>query len=168
MEITIRKVKPGDESTLVYIQTESWKAAFAHILEPDVLAKNTDIHKSAAMYQRLLEGNIGNGYILSVNGKPHCLAFWNAARDADYEGKAELIAIHSLPDNWRKGYGSRMMDHILEEIRQSGFSEVVLWVFRDNLNARAFYEAKGFKLTGISKPALGTEEVLYARTLGQP
>ena len=120
------------------------------------------------MYQRLLEGNIGNGYILSVNGKPHCLAFWNAARDADSEGKAELIAIHSLPDNWRKGYGSRMMDHVLEEIRQSGFSEVVLWVFRDNTNARAFYESKGFKLTGISKPALGTEEVLYARTLGQP
>ena len=43
MAVTIRKVKPGDESALAYIQTESWKAAFAHILEPDVLAKNTDL-----------------------------------------------------------------------------------------------------------------------------
>ena len=33
---------------------------------------------------------------------------------------------------------------------------------RDNLRARAFYEAKGFSLTDMAKPAFGAEEVLYA------
>ena len=61
MEAVIRRVRIGDEAALAYVQTESWKAAFAHILEPDVLAKNTDLQRSTAMYQRLLEGNIGNG-----------------------------------------------------------------------------------------------------------
>ena len=28
METLIRRVKPGDEGDLAYIQTESWKAAF--------------------------------------------------------------------------------------------------------------------------------------------
>ena len=69
--------------------------------------------------------------------------------------------IHSLPDNWHKGYGSQMMDRVLEDIKEAGYSEVVLWVFRDNARARAFYEAKGFTLTDISKPAFDTEEVLY-------
>ena len=58
-----------------------------------------------------------------------------------------------------------MMDRVLMDIKNSGYSEVVLLVFRDNLPARAFYETKGFTLTGISKPAFDTEEVLYSKRL---
>ncbi|MCR5449086.1 MAG: GNAT family N-acetyltransferase [Solobacterium sp.] len=165
MKTTIRKVRQGDENTLAYIQTESWKAAFAGILDAETLAKYTDINRAAAMYRNLLNNSIGNGYILLVDGKPHCIAYWDAARDAEFAGKAELICIHSLPDNWHKGYGTRMMDRVLKDIREAGYSEVVLWVFRNNIRARAFYEAEGFTMTGISKPAFDTEEVLYLKGL---
>ena len=33
-DISIRRAIPGDEQVLAYIQTESWKAAFAGILSP--------------------------------------------------------------------------------------------------------------------------------------
>ena len=163
MEVTIRRVRQGDEKALAYIQTGSWKVAFEDILDAETLARCTDFDRAADMYKRLLDENKGNGYILFVNDKPHCIAYWDAARDAEFDGKAELICIHSLPDNWHKGYGSRMMDKVLEDIREAGYSEVVLWVFRDNARARAFYEAKGFTMTNISKPAFDTEEVLYSR-----
>lgn len=101
----------------------------------------------------------GNIYILFVGNKPHCIAYWDAARDSEFLGKAELICIHSLPNNWHKGYGAQMMNYVIEEIKNVGYSEVVLWVFRDNTCARAFYESQGFELTDISKPALNTEEV---------
>lgn len=58
-----------------------------------------------------------------------------------------------------------MMDHVLKDITKAGYSEVVLWVFRENHRARAFYEAKGFRLTDISKPAFDTEEILYCKEL---
>lgn len=35
MNITIRKAKPGDEKTLAYIQTESWKSAFVDIISAE-------------------------------------------------------------------------------------------------------------------------------------
>lgn len=165
MEIDIRKVKQGDADTLAYIQTESWKAAFKGIIDDEMLEKCTDILKARLMYQRLLDDNKGNGYILTVDDKPHCIAYWDKARDSDLIGKAELICIHSLPDNWHKGFGSKMMDMILEDIKKSGYSEVVLWVFRDNLRARAFYEAKGFVLNDVTKEAFDSEEVLYSKML---
>ena len=165
MEVVIRKVQQGDANVLAYIQTESWKAAFEGILDSEMLVKCTNIDRAIAMYQRLLDENKGNGYLLTVDGKPHCIAYWDAARDSEFAGKAELICIHSLPDNWYKGFGSRMMDLVLMDIKRSGYSEVVLWVFRDNLRARAFYEAKGFALKGIAKPAFDTEEVLYSKGL---
>ena len=165
MDASIRKVQQGDANALAYIQTESWKAAFAGILDAETLAKCTNIDRATAMYQRLLDENKGNGYLLSVDGNPHCIAYWDAARDVEFTGKVELICIHSLPDNWHKGYGSQMMDQVLKDIEEAGYSEVVLWVFRENHRARAFYEAKGFRLTVTSKPAFNTEEVLYSKRI---
>lgn len=165
MKTTIRRVRPGDEEVLSHIQTESWKAAFGGILSAEALAKHTDRERIAGLYRRLLEAGRGNGYILSVADRPHCIAFWDAARDASLTGAAELICIHSLPDNWRKGYGSAMMDRVLQDMRAAGYAEAVLWVFRDNLRARAFYEAKGFSLTERTKADFGPTEVLYALRL---
>ena len=165
MEAVIRKVQQGDANTLAYIQTESWKAAFAGILDAETLEKCTDIDRATAMYQRLLDENKGNGYLLSVDGTPHCIAYWDTARDAELTGKAELICIHSLPENRHKGYGSQMMNQVLNDIKENGYSEVFLWVFRENYHARAFYEANGFMLTDTSKPAFDTEEVLYSKRI---
>lgn len=164
MAFEIRKVQPGDESALAYIQTESWKAAFASILDAETLARCTQRDRTEDMYRGLLEKCVDNGYLLSVDGQPHCIAWWSDARDAQFAGKAELICIHSLPGHWREGYGSAMMDRVLHDIHDAGYAETVLWVFADNHRARAFYEAKGFRQTAYSQPAFGSTEVCYSRT----
>ncbi|MCH5198528.1 MAG: GNAT family N-acetyltransferase [Oscillospiraceae bacterium] len=165
MRVFIRKVQPGDEAALAYIQTQSWKSAFSDILDKDTLNRCTDINRTTNMYKKLLEENIGNGYILTLDDRPHCIAWWDAARDPGQKGKAELICIHSLPNNRQKGYGSMMMDRVLEDIKTSGYPEVVLWVFCDNIRARKFYEAKGFYATELLKQELGAQEICYSKTL---
>lgn len=161
MNSTIRKVQQGDEKTLAYIQTESWKAAFAEILPADLLKRCTDIDKAEKMYSGLLKDNIGNGYILEINNKAHCIAYWDASREADMAGYAELICIHSLQDGWRHGYGSQMMIRVLDDIRNAGFNKVMLWVFKENTRAISFYEKHGFTANGKSQEALGATEVMY-------
>lgn len=78
MEITISRAGVGDEETL---------------------RRCTQMEKATAMYRRLLEQNVWNGYILKIDGNPHCIAWWDATREKDMPGYAELICIHSLPDN---------------------------------------------------------------------
>ncbi|MCM1190156.1 MAG: GNAT family N-acetyltransferase [bacterium] len=163
--IFIRKVQAGDESVLAYIQTESWKAAFQNILDKNTLDRYTNMDQATSMYKKLLEEKKGNGYILTLDGQPHCIAWWDAARDSDMYGKAELICIHSLPHNWQKGYGSLMMERVLSDMKDAGFSEVVLWVFFDNIRARMFYEAKGFCATEHLKQGLGAQEICYSKSL---
>jgi ribosomal protein S18 acetylase RimI-like enzyme len=165
MAYTIRNVKYGDESALAYVQTESWKAAFKGILSEDVLQKCTDIDKVTAMYKRLRNEKKGNGYILEIDGKPHCIAYWNQTREKDMPGVAEIICIHSLPSNWRKGYGSRMMDRLLDDITSAGYANVMLWVFVENEQARKFYEAKGFVPTEKTQPAFDSIEICYMKKL---
>lgn len=162
---SIRKVMHGDEKTLAYIQTESWKAAFKDLISEDVLVRSTDLNKATAMYQKLLELGKGNGYILEIDGKPHCIAWWDAARDEDMKGAAELICIHSLKENWGKGYGHLMMERILEDVQKAGYPQIMLWVFDTNTRAIGFYKAHGFVATGRKQPAFGAVEERYMKNL---
>lgn len=162
---TIERVKPGDEAALAYIQTESWKAGFKDILSPDTLQRCTRLDKATAMYRRLLEQHIGHGYLLHADGRPHCIAWWDATREQDMPGYAELICIHSLPDRWRQGYGSKMMDAVLHDMAAAGYARVMLWVFEENTRARRFYEAHGFATVGKVKPNVEPTEILYEKLL---
>lgn len=165
MDYIIRKAQPGDESDLSYIQTESWKAAFQHILSDETLQKTTEINHVTAMYKRLLDEGIGNGYILEIDGKPHCIAWWDKARDKDMPEYAELICIHSLQNNWRKGYGTKMMERVLTDMKNAGYPKAMLWVFTDNNRARKFYEACGFVTYGKVKPCVEPQEICYEKNL---
>ena len=165
MAFTIDPVRLGDETALAYIQTESWKAGFKNILTTDVLERYTQIDKATAMYRHLLQQNIGHGYILKVDGQPHCIAWWAATREEDMPGYAELICIHSLQNQWRKGYGTRMMDVVLREIADAGYSNVMLWVFAENARARGFYESLGIFFNGKIKADYQATEVCYEKSL---
>ena len=121
--VQIRKVRAGDEQALAYVQTESWKAAFKKIVPADLLSKCTQLERATAMYKRLLAEQKGNGYMLELDGKPHCIAWWDAARDADMAGFAELICIHSLKAGWHQGYGSLMMQQILADVKSADYAK---------------------------------------------
>ena len=163
--INIDKVKIGDENILAYIQTEAWKEAFIKIISEEDMKKYTDINKAREMYTMILNKNIGNGFILSIDDMPHCIAYFDKARDDEFKDYAEIICIHSLSSNWGKGYGSIMMEHILKEIKESGFNKVMLWVFKENNRARKFYEKHGFILSDKTKEFCDSIEVMYFREL---
>lgn len=165
MEYTIERAKLGDEETLAYIQTESWKAGFREILDEQTLQRCTQLDRATAMYRRLLEAGIGNGYLLRVEGSPHCIAWWDATREKDMPGYAELICIHSLQNRWRMGFGSRMMEAVLRDAAAASYEKIMLWVFEKNARARRFYESNGFSPNGRTQLGLGAVEICYERAL---
>ena len=115
--IHIRRAESGDEACLAHVQTESWKAAFAGIVPAELLTQCTSIERAEKMYARLLAEQRGNGYILELDGKPHFVAWWDAAQEEGMPGAAELRCIHSLPENWRRGCGSRMMERVFADVK---------------------------------------------------
>ena len=165
MNITIRKAKLGDEKTLAYIQTESWKSAFTDIISAEDMERCTDIVKAEAMYENVLKSGYAEISILERDRKPHCIAAWSKARNPQFSDCAELICIHSLSENRGKGYGSMMMNHIIDEIENSGHNSVLLWVFEKNTCARRFYEKHGFVLTANTQITYDAVEVMYRKEL---
>ena len=163
--VKIRKAIPGDEQVLAYIQTESWKAAFLDILSPEELERCTNLQKAEQMYYGVLRRDGCNMAIELVDGKPHCIAAWGKNRCDLGDTVGELICIHSLQNNWAKGYGSAMMEYVLAQLQQANYESVILWVFEDNKRARKFYEKHGFELTEQKKMANGIAELMYMKKI---
>ena len=164
-DISIRRAIPGDEQVLAYIQTESWKAAFAGILSPEELERCTDIQKAEQMYHSVLRREGCTMVIELVDDHPHCIAAWGTNRCGLGDAVGELICIHSLQNNWAKGYGSAMMEYVLTQLQQAQYESVILWVFEDNKRARKFYEKHRFELTEQKKLANGIAELMYKKDL---
>ena len=76
-----------------------------------------------------------------------------------------MICIHSLPENWRKGYGSAMMERVLTDVKKAGYETLVLWVFEKNTRAVRFYESFGFVPSEKKRPSLGAVEEMYCKAL---
>lgn len=163
--VALKKAAPEDARTLAYIQCESWKSAFRGILSDEDLTRRTDVQKTEAMYERVLSDPAMHLTIETVDEKPHCIAVWSRSRADLGKAAAELICIHSLPDKWRRGYGSKMMEHVLAEIKEAGYTEVILWVFEQNTRARGFYEKHGFTLGTETRNNFGAAEMMYFKKL---
>ena len=147
--VSIRRVKAGDENSLAYVQTESWKEAFREIVPADILSRCTKIERAAEMYKMLLAENKGNGYLLELDGRPHCIAWWDAAREENMKEFAELICIHSLRDNWHKGYGKMMMKRVLDDVKHAGYSKLMLWVFDSNMRFMKCTDSRQAEKSGL-------------------
>lgn len=163
--IQIRQAVIGDENILAQIQVESWRAAYADILPREELEKHLELERIEQMYRRVLTGQQLRGSLLLLNDCPHCMAFWGGFRAEQRPGWAELVCIHSLPQNWGRGYGSMMMEHLLQQMRAAGYGRAALWAFEQNGRARHFYEKNGFLLASERKDSFGAKEVLYTRFL---
>lgn len=163
--VHIRHACKGDEEILAYIQTESWKAAFHDILSQEILIKYTQLEPAIQMYQKLLNERKGNGYILELAGKPQGIAWWDQSREKDMFDFAELICIHSLKKGWHKGYGSRMLEKLLADVKSEGYHKIMLWVFTENKRAILFYKAHGFYASGRKQEAFGAIEEMYIKEI---
>ncbi len=165
MNIEMRNAQQGDEEIFAYIQTESWKQTFKNIISEEEMTKHTDLSGVEAMYKRDISNPAIYLKLQTVDGKPHCIAAWGRNRENSNSINAELICLHSLPDKRRQGFGTIMMEDTLDDIKNAGYSEVVLWCFEENMVARKFYEKIGFVFTGKTKNTFGATEVEYKLNL---
>jgi len=161
----IRRAEPGDEKILSRIQAESWHAAFAGILSSEELEHCTNLQRTEQMYHNILRRDGCNMAIEFVRGEPHCIAAWGKNRCELGDTVGELVCIHSMHDNWGKGYGSAMMLYVLDMLRREQYISVILWVFEANTRARRFYEKHGFSLTEHKKIVNGVAELMYKKIL---
>lgn len=75
----------------------------------------------------------------------------------------EITDFYVEPFFVRQGIGTLLIEHLIRQVRENGGHKIVLWVIKDNMNARNFYEENGFVNSGKTCIIEGTvkEDCFY-------
>ena len=148
----IRKAEPPDARRIAEVTVASWRVAYRGLL-PDSLLDSLSIEDREERWRLRVVEQIWQTLVLEQRGCVIGFVAFGASRDEDTNlGRCgEVFAIYLLPGEWRKGYGSALMDAALGSLRDEGYAEVTLWVLDGNERGKAFYEGTGFGADGGAK-----------------
>ncbi len=62
-----------------------------------------------------------------------------------------LQTLYVMPECWGRGVGNALHDFALDRLRETNVQQAHLWTLTENQRARAFYEKRGWVLTGRTR-----------------
>ncbi len=140
---------PADAELVAAVEVASWRAAYRDLMPGAFLDGLSEAEKAASWRHNLLKhGASGRKRLLVAIGADGIIGLVRvgAVWDAGEVGLVYLLYV--LPAYWGCGVGKALMRAAMDELRDLGMSEAVLWVLRDNQRARRFYEHLGWRRDG--------------------
>jgi GNAT superfamily N-acetyltransferase len=141
MTPSLRPGRPSDAEAVAAVHEATARVAYAHIFPPE------RPFPRAATRRRWR--TFGGEIVVAEEG--HRLVGFVA-----FAG-AVLHALYVLPPYWGRGLGSELLA-VAGPVQE-------LWVLRDNLRARRFYERHGWRADGTAREAFGAVEMRYRRAI---
>ncbi|HHY74269.1 MAG TPA: GNAT family N-acetyltransferase [Bacillus bacterium] len=139
----IRKATFNDCEVISQIHAISWKSAYKGIIPQRYLDElKNDFWVGA--FQNWIGNNILTVQLLYENETlVGCIAY-GKARDEEFLDWGEIVSIYVIPDYCKKGYGQKLLETALIDMKNKGYHNCYLWVLKENFNAKRFYENNGF------------------------
>jgi len=108
--------------------------------------QNSDYPWSQLQFTTSIENSKNLCYCLSQNGKTIGYLIAMLAVDT-----ADILNIGIDSDFQRKGYGTGLINHLIEELKKKDIGEILLEVRAGNKSAIQFYKRQGFEEISVRK-----------------
>ena len=144
MKIIIKTMETPEEiegKSLVHWQT--WREAYDNLL-PAEYQETMTLERCRFFSQKYPENTL---IAMDGNKVVGFISYGNFRDEAIQAG--EIIALYVLKDYYGKGVSKQLMHAAFVALDQ--FSEIYLWVLKDNKRAIAFYQKMGFTFDGQEK-----------------
>lgn len=148
MNVILRDARDGDAEGIAVVHVQAWRESYNDLIAPEVLAGLSVDERVKVWQSALAQPNPRARLVVAVSTDREIVGF---ARGGPVRSKgadalatdAELFAIYLLDKAKRQGIGRRLMAGVFHHLAAQRFSSVGLWVLKQNLEARRFYEALG-------------------------
>ena len=147
-QVEIRLATDTDIPAIAHIINEAWKTAYAGIVPERYLSQIREEDKIKRLREGLERVPHMRYFVLCEDGVPVGAASLHRARNDDLPDVAEFSFFYFLPCAWRKGYGTRLLNHLKQESASAGFLRICCWVLEENHRAVSFYESQGLLRDG--------------------
>lgn len=143
MNISIKTGLKEDSEIISKIYASSWKCAYKGIV-PDEYLKNLKDDFWVEKFKKWISKDILNVKIIYEDDKAVGAIAYGKSRDDKFFDYAEIQSFYLIPEYYRKGLGTKLIEFVLGKMRDKGYKHCYLWVLEPNNNARRFYEKIGF------------------------
>lgn len=164
MTPSIRRARAEDAPGLAAVHIASWRAAYRDLIPDEVLENMRADELSRSWAAQIRQDADARVWVVEVEGRIVAYARVGEPRDQDsllHGGTTEIYGFYVDPAAWGSGLGRALMGHVLDEVRERGFSSITLNVVAGNERARSFYERVGFSLDRAAAPWHGAPQVRY-------
>jgi ribosomal protein S18 acetylase RimI-like enzyme len=150
--VSIRLAVPDDANALGTMHVTSWRETYAGIL-PDRMLSALSIDARAAAWAKIMRepATEHSAAVYLAERESSIIGFGACGaqrtenlRAQGYDG--EFGAIYVLRAFQGQGIGACLLGKMSMDLLARGFNAAALWVLRDNLRARRFYERFGGKV----------------------
>jgi GNAT superfamily N-acetyltransferase len=170
--VRIREGTPDDTEAIVAVTAAGWRTAYRGIVAPEKLADLPVArwrHEVHVGLRRPVEDAFT--YVAEIDGEfaGYCFVAAPSREPDERRNVAEVVAIYVEPDRWRQGAGEALMAAAMERLSHLPYDEVILWTFKENAPAIAFYERHGWRGDGGEKvhPRSGADAIRFRRPVPQ-
>jgi len=137
----VRDATAEDAEAIARVHAESWRATYTGLLPEEVIARFTYEETLPRWRQRVPARSLQS---VLVWGDPVAgFAYSGRERDGDPDHRGEVYALYLLPSEQGRGGGRVLLEAAAERLAAAGMTTLLIWVLRDNLRARGFYEHLG-------------------------
>jgi GNAT superfamily N-acetyltransferase len=125
----------------------SWRATYTAITAPEFMNSVT-LEGRIKRWEELFVWETAETTVAIDGPRILGVCSFGPRREPRGASAGEVYSLHVGPDSLRTGLGRMLLDDALIRLKTRGFTDAFLWVLTMNANARAFYEARGWSLTG--------------------
>ncbi|WP_329440137.1 GNAT family N-acetyltransferase [Streptomyces canus] len=169
--LLIRPMALADCDRVAEIRVRGWQSAYRGLI-PQSYLDGMSVARDAERHRTRFgqgDGSVVN-LVAEWDGEVMGWACHGPYRDGEVRtADAELYAVYVDPRRYGTGIGHALLLETLRSRTAVGHDRMYLWVLRDNVRARRFYERAGFDADGIEEPfeadGVLVPEVRYARPL---
>ncbi|MFV8753866.1 GNAT family N-acetyltransferase [Nannocystaceae bacterium ST9] len=153
----IRLAEPRDIAALAAIHVASWHATYAGLIAPHNLAR-IELERTKVRFRRHFWHD--DDSLLHVLELPAGLVGYASSGSAgDLGMRGEVYELYLEPSQRGRGYGRRLLSNALWTLSGRGQNPVMVWVLRDNHEARCFYETLGGREIGEGVAKFGDQRL---------
>jgi len=162
--IELRRATGADALAVAAVHVASWQVAYRNIV-PDDFLDAFDVAERARRYT--FDDPASGGYVtwMACEGETAIgMVTVSPCRDEDVPGVGEIQALYVTPSKWRSGVGALLIAKGERLLVDDGFTTACLWVLEENVRAREFYGACGWRADGRTKTVdIGGRELVEIR-----
>jgi ribosomal protein S18 acetylase RimI-like enzyme len=154
---------PSDAAALARVHVDAWRETYAGILPSVYLERMSSALHEHRWRQRLLSTREAT---LAAEGHKGLVGYVSAERSRRSRAgvEAEITTLYVLRAAQGHGLGRELFTAAARVMAARGATSLVVWVLRDNLKARGFYERLGGRREDVGNEYVGgavVASVLY-------